>query len=278
MWDILLGGILGGGLGGGLGAIGSKKKQPDIGQQITDLVNTMNDTVLSYAGKAIASNDEASGRGVTTLQNYLKDAIGTQEKYLQKGTIGSQMQSMLGYNQAKANFMPTIQAGNNARDTWMDTLGISRPVAGSDSIYQAQTKAADEAMYNYFAQSNTQNAPKAVNAPGAAPLYPSITQDDLSIFLTNTKNDSNSDFYRSVIGQLGEGAGKALLQGGANPEALKGLASAYLINQRMPTYNQQMSAYNQQKAAYDKYQQQAADVNAHNAQIQSFLQLLQGGQ
>lgn len=302
MWDLLLGGVLGAAGGSKLGQLMSgNQKQPDIGQQITDLVNNMNNTILQYGGKAIATNDLNTGNAVNAQNQYLQSAISGLNSSVDKATLSSQLQSLLGYRQAQAQNAPTISAGNVARDQWMDTLGLSRPQAGSDAIYNQGVKASDNALSNYIYNSHApqNNVGPAVSNPGAAPVRQTYNAADgshaaeIQAQLQGNRDGGGlvngmmyspgtlSPFYKYLMEQVGSSNYQGLMNGrsggsvAASNDIIKNSAMNYLnqLNQAPldATYNQAAAAYNPKKQAFDAY---TTASNQYNTQAQQYQQMM----
>lgn len=119
---------------------GGGSKGPDIGEQITNLVNNMNGTLNQYLTKALDANNDYNSKARGTINQSAKSAQNRLLEYLGKASEEAKKNTMFGVNQSAAYNQPTISAGNAGRDALMDSLGLARPVVGSEAVQQSLLK------------------------------------------------------------------------------------------------------------------------------------------
>jgi glycine/D-amino acid oxidase-like deaminating enzyme len=97
-----------------------------------------------WAQKANQQLQAALQQGLDYSQNYTQQAVKASQDYDQK----AQQQMQQGFNQAQALNAPQRLAGYTALDSYMDSLGLSRPTAGSFQLASALQNQATGAPNN----------------------------------------------------------------------------------------------------------------------------------
>lgn len=287
----IAGGVLGTVAGGKVAQMmGGGGGQPDIGQQITDMVNQQNKILRTYVDKAITSstsytNDAIRGTYAQTQQanNYLTS-------YLDKARDEAKMNTFMGLQGSYNIAQPYMQAGGKATDALQTSFGFGVPLVGTAALQDAlhakdtTTQARQtgmEALLKQFGGS----APTAPSGP--APTKP---------LLANTPNNLDNvidyiakNLYLSTDPASISGQGAWFIRGlensvGARP-AYDGAAPAQaawtiardpnvvkIVNplSTQATYQGLLDKYNTQNQAYQtastRYNNYTNQVNGLNAQ------------
>lgn len=276
MWAELAGGLLGGGLGG---LLGGGKKQPDIGEQITQLVNRMNDTLSQHMEKARNANQQGTRQAKKTIEDYLGQARMDLSKYLLQAKQDAASNMWGGYQTAKAYNAPAMYAGNQALGAYMDTLGLSRPTAGFNAMQSALVNDADrQLMQSMFMSAAPEQGDLSnpVMDPGAGPELLRVNDQTTKDWIKNN-GITNAGFVNWVKQNYGSGVANDVNRYGTGLAGNTGLVQQYLHNVVFPQANQSKTAqFQQQKAAYDAYQQQVAKQAQYNQYQQQVQQRMQG--
>jgi len=266
MFPELLGGIMGAGLGSFLGGKGSK--QPDIGEQITELVNRMNDNLNQYLEKAMGYTTKQTDKAIAQQGISKKAANDYLIQYLQKAQQQAQQNAWMGQQQQRAFLSPMMMAGNSALDSYMDSLGLSRPTVGYGAIQNSLLANADQ---NYLKQmlGPAPQVGNAVDDPGKSPSPLTMTMNEKIKAINAAPGGflgwASQQFGSGVAGDMAGG-----LRGSPKNGDFYNLVNQWADNNIIKPKNQAaMDQYNQQKAAYEQYQQQLAASNAYNQQLSS---------
>ena len=245
------GSALGNALGGGSSssqAVNSMFTTPNF----VNTVNNMLTRSLSQAQQQYTTYATQAVNQQNTSLNQATNAINT-------GTTqaGTTLSNAVGQYQSLQE--PYASAGYSALDAYQDSLGLSRPTAGSQAVSQALS---NNQQYNAML---AQNGGKAPTNPGTAPTAPTLAQAQASVtpqaILNYERQNSNfvngKDYYTGTGLNPGQtGPASYLMNVEANP-TVSSAVSSYLANQDLSnlqnTYQGQLSQYNSQLANYNNY-------------------------
>lgn len=151
----LAGAVLGNLAGAKFGQMAGKwlgGDQGGIGSQIDQLVNTQNQTLNDYMNKALQSSAYYTGLGKDTLMDARDKGQANLVDYLNKATQQAKAQSQYGQQGARAALSPMLSAGMGGLDSYMDSLGLSRPITGYGALQLANMQQAqqDQARNEYL--------------------------------------------------------------------------------------------------------------------------------
>lgn len=179
-------------LGGGSGSGGIQFGTPGFVTQINNLLTKgMNSAIQNSTNYT----NQATGQENQSLQA----AIQALTQYLSSGTGAAQNYGNLGFNQSQALQAPQAQAGYQALDAYMDSLGLSRPQMRSGNLAQAlfnntnQQNQIQQLMSQYGNQipQAATTAPTQPQAINYTDLIPQITQAQINkYFKDNTKHQA----------------------------------------------------------------------------------------
>ncbi len=302
MWVELAGALTGLGLRAGVDKLlgVGKNKQPDIGKQITELVNKMNNTLETYMREGIQASEDKTWYGYNVVNESIGKNQNILQDYLNKGTEAAKQNIYQGQVDAAGYLQPQLQSGGAGLDAYMDSLGLRRPVVGSYALQDAITKknTRDTAMSNLG---------PVIGNPGSAPIAPDYTavrasvspdliKQKISKNLVNTNPFGTGNKYWTWMQPEGSTAGPLLYGNngvgefynrGQEPgfasgnvpifnreEAVNALynnptyynnayydAGSEVVGAAQNNFAAQLGQYNSAKAAYDAY---TANVNKVN--------------
>ena len=190
------GSVLGGLAGGGGGS-----SQPDIGSQITQMVNTQNGILYQYLQKANAEAANYTNTGVKDINSGMTNATNALNAGLTGATTQANNNAQAGLNAYAATIKPYEMAGGNAMDKLSDSLGITRPTVGTFAVQNAlQNQAESQRQITALGK-----APTVGTAP-TAPTAPLTLQDYLSMVDT-PGNPSSMSYVQSHNVDQGDGRG-----------------------------------------------------------------------
>jgi|SRR6185437_7306930 len=247
-----------------------------------NFIYQMNDMLQNGLDKAMQYETNYTNQGINQQNQSLSNANQAIQTGLNNANQQAQNISDKGLQQYQTLNAPYTSAGYNALDSYMDSLGLSRPQVGSQAIVSATQQA--------------NNIKSKLAALGAAPSNPGLfnqqapSQVDLSqltpqqvqqyINQNTTVNPTSGLSYYTGYNGAAQGSGpgtwnaadvlnnKALSQGSLpsvsanNPiyiNAAQGLQQQ-LFNQAQQQYSTNLNNYNQQVQGYNNYQQQAGQI------------------
>lgn len=141
MDPLMLAGAILGNIGGAKAAQalgGGDSSQPDIGAQITEMVNKQNGILQDYLNHAMERASNQFGQAVQGQQTQLATGTNQLISYLNSANTAAQSNANQAMTYAPIYNQPTITAGNNALDYLSDALGIPRSVVGSNAVQSAK--------------------------------------------------------------------------------------------------------------------------------------------
>lgn len=266
---------------------GGDDAQPDVGEQITQLVNGMNNTLNDYLNRSLSVTQNYTDQAINQSTKYLGQANTNLTNYLAQAQRQAQMNSLYGQNINRAYLQPTIQAGNTALDAYMDSLGLKRPVVGTNAVQQALTdKALKEQSIGFL---NSQYGGNLPTNPGSAPIAPTQqaayqpSEQEIRAYITQNSNQGRGmapgglQIYTGMNSPWQESRGPRMQAPSGWSQQAFNEATMYTdinkIDQNSPIYKNAMLGLTipKQQAADAAYQQQQQAYNAQNQQYQSNL-------
>lgn len=275
-------GSVAGSLLGGLAAGGSgSSTQPDVGQQITQMVNQQNGILNEYLQKAIKDSTGYTATAVNATNAANTNAQNTLSNYLTNATNTANQQSQQGNALSRATASPVIGNGLGAQDALMDSLGLRRPVIGTAALQNALQA--------------PELAKQGIAALGTAVTNPGQFNGQTPTLAGNV--DPNSLGTQSVIDYIKRQGDSYMNSLAPNWDAKWNTANYVNSNTRaalanelnashQQQYQQQQQQYAQQQQQYqgalqnyNNYQGQVQGVNNQymTPQVQSILQAYNSG-
>lgn len=279
-------------------AMGGNSKQPDVGAQITKMVNNQNKILNEYLEKALVATGNTTFQAIGEQRQAQKNSSNTLLDYLNKASQQAKLNSMYGLQNSRATLQPTMDAGFTAQDALMDSLGLSRPVVGSGTVQNALLNQAllpqqqDILLGQYGGKAPTLGAAptapvnKAVAPKSVAYYQSTLTPDQVNQFIRANSKDRQStngtyitDYYgpgsyMRTTGMNGQFTPSASLLEQARKDAAQGAFNSAqaeynnqnnIYNQAMNQYKQQQTQYGQQKQVYDTYNTQLNQLSQQYA-------------